>query len=260
MSLLRLGADGQGRARLGLVGFGKVRRGEAKLYKSNRGGEKMNTVKVGELVIDYGILPRAGVNHTHVDTLKNAALAGESFPPIIAERSTRRVVDGLHRLTMYVQLYGTEYEVEVEFRGYANEDELFVAAVAANSTHGLAYTTYDRRRILVEAERRGISREVISSAIKMPVEKAEKKLADGSAFVKTPIGQRERVPLRTGLKGLAGRDLNKKQVEANEKAGMRAEYHCEALVALLRAGLLSWCSKTVRGAVVALHKELAKQV
>jgi hypothetical protein len=220
----------------------------------------VDMVRVGELVIDYGILPRSAVNFAHVGTLKNAALAGASFSPIIAERSTRRVVDGLHRCKMYVQLYGEGHEVEVEFRDFVDENELWLAAVAANSTHGLAYTTYDRRRILVEAERRGISREVISSAIKMPVEKAEKKLADGSAFVKTPIGQRERVPLRTGLKRLAGRDLTKKQVEANEKAGMRAEYHCEALVALLRAGLLSWCSKTVRGAVVALHKELAKQV
>ncbi len=215
----------------------------------------VDTVRVGELVIDYGILPRQAVNFAHVGVIKNAALAGAGFAPIIAERSTKRVVDGLHRYTMYKQLYGAEHDVEVEFRDFADENELFVAAVAANSTHGLAYTTYDRRRILVEAEKRGISREVISSAIKMPVEKADKKLADGSAFVKMPAGQRQRVPLRTGLKKLAGRDLNKKQVEANHKSGMRAEYHCEALLALLRAGLLSWCSKTVRGAVVSTSEQ-----
>jgi hypothetical protein len=220
----------------------------------------VDMVRLGELVIDYGILPRSAVNFAHVGTLKNAALAGVSFPPIIAERSTKRVVDGLHRYTMYVQLYGEEHEVEVEFRDFADENELWLAAVEANATHGLAYTTYDRRRILVEAERRGISREVISSAIKMPVEKADKKLATGSAFVKTPAGDRHRVPLRTGLKKLAGHDLSKRQEEANRKAGMKAEYHCDALVALLRAGLLSWCSKTVRVAVTALHKELAKQV
>jgi len=217
-------------------------------------------VKVGELVIDYDILPRAAVNHTHVGTLKNAALAGESFPPIIAERSTRRVVDGLHRHTMYVQLFGEEHEVEVEFRDYADEKELWLAAVKANATHGLAYTTYDRRRILVEAEKRGISREVISSAIRMPVEKADKKIADGSAFVKTPAGDRERVPLRTGLKPLAGRFLNKKQEEANKTAAMKAEYHCKALIALLRAGLLSFGSKAAKAAVLSLQKELAKQV
>jgi hypothetical protein len=220
----------------------------------------VDMVRVGELVIDYGILPRAAVNFAHVGTLKNAALAGERVPPIIAERSTKRVVDGLHRYTMYVQLYGEEHEVEVEFRDFADENELWLAAVEANATHGLAYTTYDRRRILVEAERRGISREIISSAIKMPVEKADKKLTDGSAFVKTPVGQRQRVALRTGLKPLAGHLLTKKQEEANKQRSMKAEYHADALVKLLRAGLLSWCSKTVRTAVMALHKELVKQV
>jgi hypothetical protein len=220
----------------------------------------VDTVKVGELVIDYGILPRQAVNYTHVDTLKNAALAGESFPPMIAERSTRRIVDGLHRHTMYKQLYGAEHEVEVEFRDYADENQLWLAAVAANSAHGLAYTTYDRRRILVEAEKRGISREVISSAIKMPVEKAEKKLAGGSAFVKTPAGGKERVPLRTGLKPLAGHTLSRKQEDANKQGSMKAEYHAHALVNLLRAGLLSWCSKATKAAVLSLHKELAKQV
>lgn len=220
----------------------------------------MDTIKVGELVIDYGILPRAGLNYTHVDTLKNAALAAASFPPIIAERSTKRVVDGLHRQTMYVQLYGVEHEVEVEFRDFAGENELWLAAVEANAKHGLAYSTYDRRRILVEAEKRGISREIISSAIKMPVEKAEKKLDSGSAFVKTPTGGKERVPLRTGLKPLAGHTLTKKQEEANMHGSMKAEYHASALVKLLRAGLMGWCSKATKTAVIMLHKELAKQV
>lgn len=220
----------------------------------------VDMVKVGELVIDYGILPRAAVNFAHVGTLKNAALAGEGFPPIIAERSTKRVVDGLHRYTMYAQLYGEEHEVEVEFRDFADEKELWLTAVEANATHGLAYSTYDRRRILVEAEKRGISREVISSVIRMPVEKADKKIVDGSAFVKTPTGGRERVPLRTGLKPLAGHFLNKKQEEANKTAAMKAEYHCKALIALLRAGLLSFGSKAAKAAVLSLHKELAKQV
>lgn len=219
----------------------------------------VDTVRVGELVIDYGILPRGGVNFAHVGNLKNAGLAGASFPPMVAERSTKRVVDGLHRYTMYVQLYGEEHDVEVEFCDFADENQLWLAAVEANATHGLAYTAYDRRRILVEAERRGISRDVISSAIKMPIEKADRKLETGSAFVKTPVGDRQRVPLRTGLKSLAGRDLNKKQVEANRKAGMKAEYYCEALVALLRAGLLSWCSKNSACACELLYKELTKR-
>jgi hypothetical protein len=220
----------------------------------------IEAVKVGELLIDHNISPRAGMDFTHVGVLKNALLAGVAFPPIIAERSTRRIVDGLHRYKAYTQLWGEGHEIEVDFRDYADETELFLAAVEANNAHGLRYSTYDRRRILVEAEKRGISRDIISSALKMPVEKADKKIADGSAFVKTPAGERERVPLRTGMKKLAGRDLSKKQEEANKKTGMKAEYHCEALIALLRAGLLTWGSRNVVAMCGSLHKELDKRL
>jgi len=49
----------------------------------------IETVKVGEQVIDYNILPRAAVDFTHVGVLKNALLAGVAFPPIVAERRAR---------------------------------------------------------------------------------------------------------------------------------------------------------------------------
>lgn len=199
----------------------------------------IETVKVGDLVIDHDLSPRSAMNFTHVGVLKNALLSGVAFPPIAAERSTRRIVDGLHRYKAYTQLWGEGHEVDVDFRDYADENELWLAAVEANNSHGLAYSTYDRRRILVEAERRGISREVISGAIKMPVEKADKKIADGSAFVRTLRGGRERVPLRTGMK---------------------AEYHCEALIALLRAGLLTWGNRNAVAMCRPLHKELDKRL
>ena len=178
----------------------------------------MRPLNVGALVIDNNVLPR-GLNFAHVGVLKNALLSGMALPPIIAERSTRRVVDGLHRHKAYMELFGERHEIEVEFRDYANENELFLAAVGANSEHGLPFTTYDRTRILVEAERRGIKREVISNAIKMPVEKADKKIADGSAFVKVPAGAHQRVPLRTGLKPLAGRRLTKAQLGSQPQGG-----------------------------------------
>lgn len=216
-------------------------------------------MELSKITIDISVLPR-GINFVHVNDLKNAALSGAVFPPLIVERATGRLVDGYHRYMLYKQLYGESYDADVEERDYSDDNAVFLAAVEANATHGLAFSTYDRRRILVEAERRGISRDVISSAIKMPVEKADKKLADGSAFIKTPVGGRQRVPLRTGLKPLAGHVLTKKQEQANKDGSMKAEYHAHALVNLLRAGLLSWCSKATKTAVTMLHKELARQV
>ena len=219
----------------------------------------MNTLKIGELVIDNSIFPRSALNYVHVDALKNALLSGAAFPPLIVERSTKRIVDGTHRYNAYKVIYGDQHDVEVEFRDFTDDNELWLAAVEANTAHGLGYGVYDRRKILVEAERRGIKRELIADVLKMPLEKVERRLVTSTAFVKTPAGQ-ERVALRTPMKPLAGRVLTRRQEEANKKSAMTAEYHCRMLMELLRGGLLSWCSRKTKTTVVLLHKELAKQV
>ena len=59
-------------------------------------------------------------------------------------------------------------------------------------------------------------------------------------------------PLRTGWKKFAGRYLTPKQAVANQEAEMKEGCHCEAMAGLLCAGLLSWCSKRIRAAVMAL--------
>lgn len=216
-------------------------------------------LKVGQLIVDETILPRA-LNYVHLSDMKNAALSGATFPPIIADRATKRIVSGLHRYNMFVGLYGGDYLMDVDLLDFGNDDEMFVAAVEANTDHGLPFTTFDRRRILVEAERRGISREIIAAAIKVPVEKADRKLATGSAFVKTAAGDRERVALRTSMKPLAGTNLTKAQVDANKTTSMKVQYYADSLTKLLRAGVLTWGNATAQAAIATLHKELMKRV
>jgi hypothetical protein len=192
--------------------------------------------------------------------MKNAALAGETFPEIIADRASKRIVSGLHRKTLYEQLYGADYETEIDLRDFADENEMFLVAVAENAAHGMGYSTYDRRKILVEAERRGIAKDVIASAIKMPVTQAEKRLVDGSAFVKTAAGGRERVALHTSMKPLHGQDLTQSQEDANSRSGMKTEYHVESLILLLRSNVLQWGSKKSKAAILSLHEELTKHI
>jgi hypothetical protein len=216
-------------------------------------------MRLGDLVIDMSFYPRAGINWTHVEDLKNALLSGTTVPPLIIERSSKRIVDGIHRYNAYDKLYGEEFDARVEERDYRDENELWLAAVELNASHGLSYTTYDRRLILVEAEKRGISKDVVSHVLKMPIEKAEKKLATGSAFVKMG-GVNQRVALRTSMKKLAGHTLTKKQQEANKRASLKVGYHVDALVKLLQAGILKWGSKENRVALQSLKKELAKHL
>jgi hypothetical protein len=219
----------------------------------------MLQIEVGKLVVDMDVLPRV-LNFVHVSTMKNAALSGVTFPAIVVEKGTNRIVSGLHRYFMYKDLHGLDYEVDVEEMTFADDNELYLFAVQQNQAHGLGYSTYDRRKILVEAERRGITREVIADALKMPVDSGTRMLDSGSAFKKTPAGGQERVALRTAMKPLAGRMLNKRQQEANNRANMKAEHHAASLISLLRAGLMTWGSKGAVSSVGMLKRELDKQL
>ncbi len=157
---------------------------------------------IGDLRFDESVYPRSGINFTHVQDLVNASLAGCAFPPIIIDRASKRVVDGVHRYTAYKKLYGANHDTAVDERDYADETELWLAAVAANSDHGLNYTAYERTRILVEGERRGITRAQVATLIHLPVELAEKKIETRTGFVKVPAGGKERVALRSSMKEL----------------------------------------------------------
>ena len=75
----------------------------------------------------------AGQDTDHVRVLSQA----DSLPPIIVQRGTMRVIDGMHRLRA-AQLRG---EKQIAVRFFEGSDDLaFVLAVHANTAHGLPLT------------------------------------------------------------------------------------------------------------------------
>jgi hypothetical protein len=79
-----------------------------------------------------------GVNREHTRAL--AEFDGQ-LPPILVQRRTMRVIDGIHRLCA-ARLLGRE-TIDVRFFD-GDEDEAFVVAVRANARHGLPLTLADR--------------------------------------------------------------------------------------------------------------------
>jgi len=222
---------------------------------------------VKDLVFDKGLYPRNSPNFAHIGTLINALQSGQGLPPIIVEKVTRRIIDGVHRWNAYRKLYGEGYDAPVEVRTYPDDNEAWEDAVRLNAEHGLTYTEYDRTRILGEAEKRGITKEVVANLIHVPVNKLEKKFLSSTAEVRRVIGSgsgkhnvRERVALRTSLKGLAGKTLSRKQEEANKKGGLKAAYCASTLLELLDADLLDWCSKDTRLKLTLLSEALVEKL
>jgi len=81
---------------------------------------------------------RAGEDIGHIEML---ASVEEGLPPILVHRGTMRVVDGMHRLRA-AKLRGDD-RIEVCFFD-GTEQEAFVLAVTANTTHGLPLSLADR--------------------------------------------------------------------------------------------------------------------
>jgi hypothetical protein len=131
---------------------------------------------IKEMVFDKSLYPRNSPNFAHIGTLINALQSGQGLPPIIVEKGTRRIIDGVHRWNAYRKLYGEDYDAPVEERTYVDDNEAWEDAVRLNAEHGLTYTEYDRTRILVEAEKRGITKEVVANLIHVPLDKVEKKI------------------------------------------------------------------------------------
>ena len=84
--------------------------------------------------------PRAsGVDEGHLSALVEA---GDAVPPILVQRSTMQVIDGVHRVRA-AQRRSLEAISAVLFDG--DERQAYVMAVQMNSAHGLPLSLADRK-------------------------------------------------------------------------------------------------------------------
>lgn len=106
-----------------------------------------NTVRVPIEHIRDADSPRSGgIDAVHAESLAQLEV---DLPPIIIQRSTMRVIDGMHRLTA-ARLEGRS-DVRARFLDCGDHDA-FIMAVQLNVTHGMPLSIADRsaaaRRIL----------------------------------------------------------------------------------------------------------------
>jgi len=133
-------------------------------------------IKLDEIIFDKEIYPRDRINWYKVAEYVEAIQAGEQFPPLIVEKNSKKILDGIHRFYAYRKT-GVE-EVEVEFRE-VNEKRLMLVAGMLNSRHGLPLSYSEKRYVAMEtakldesitqvelAKSLGVSQQTISNWIK----------------------------------------------------------------------------------------------
>jgi hypothetical protein len=123
---------------------------------------------VTELVEDLSVYPRRNVNDINVANLVAALEAGAELPPIIADRKTKRIVDGFHRRRAYLRVLGTDTSTAVELRSYRNEAELLADAAHLNTAHGLNLAAFEKRKVVLRLTELGVDDDGIARALHMP--------------------------------------------------------------------------------------------
>ena len=192
-------------------------------------------VKAASLVLDMNVYPRHQVADHHVRDMQNAVEAGVVLPPVIADRKSRRVVDGFNRITRALRYEGEGAMIDVVWRTYRSEQDLFLDAIALNSAHGLKFTSYDMARCIVVADELKIDPEMVASNLHITVERLSELKA-----TKTAIGPGSRiVPIKRTLHHLAGERITHQQIEGNRHAvGHHQLFLVNQVINLLESNLL----------------------
>lgn len=192
-------------------------------------------IKASELVCDYDLYPRTQIDSIHTRQIRDALEAGESLPPIVADKATHRVVDGFHRLRALMALYGGDVEIEIDEREYESDAEIFADALRFNARHGRVLSPFDRSRAVSHGVQLGLSVEAVAKALALRVDRAQEIKLERAG--KTAKGAS--ITLKSTVKHLVGKNLSKRQISANDKAGgMQASYYVNQVINLVEGDAL----------------------
>jgi hypothetical protein len=194
------------------------------------------------LILDLTLYPRSAVDPFRVSRYMHALQAGAVFPPPIVDRETRRVVDGFHRITANLRVHGEDAQMEVEWRDYDSEADLWLDSVTLNASHGLAFSAVDQTRILVRSTELGIDPVRIAGELSITPQRAA-----GMVLTRTAVGPDATVqPLKPIARHLAGTTLTEAQAQANRRAGGNTLwFYAEQVTAAIEAGMVPEDMRTI---------------
>ena len=194
----------------------------------------MRKLKMAELIEDFDFYPRANVDSQHIREIAEAIRAGYEIDPIVVEKKTKRIVDGIHRRRALIRVYGDGHKASVVERTYGSDAEMFIDATRLNVGRGKDLDTHDKAHCVLRAIQIGCTDEDIAAALKVSAQYVGELRVDRTA---TSGGLT--VPIKRTIKHMKGRALNQRQVEANGKlSGMNQSFYVNQVIELIDADLL----------------------
>lgn len=214
------------------------------------------TVGAATLLVDLDLYPRQQLNTFHIARLANALRAGASFPPVIADRATRKLVDGAHRTRATLQVGGPNAVISVAWRDYADEAALFLDAVAANAAHGLALTQIDLTQTILKAERLGADLGDLQRRMHMTPDRFAD-LTRRRAITTEGV----EVALKPSFAHLAGRQITPEAAAANRHGlGVSPRIQLRQLLRSIQSDAIDWQDEPTVALLRAVHDALTQQL
>jgi len=204
---------------------------------------KHKVFKIKELTFDKSFYPRAGVNLVTVLSYASAMKTGSKFPPILVGmyKGKKYVLDGWHRSRAVKQ--NKEKYIEGEYQKFKNEREMYIEAVRRNTTHGLQYSPYEKRRMILRLEELDVDVATIEDLVKIPLDKITKFVANGS-MVNAITGKR--VAVKSTLKPFAGGLASEELLNAQKiMANTGQEHLLDQIIALFRNDAVDFNNREV---------------
>lgn len=194
---------------------------------------------VASLVEDLDFYPRVQIDSTHVGYIAEAIKSGQKMPPIVVDRKTKIIIDGLHRHRAIKRLTKGEGLIEAELRDYEDRKNMLLDAIALNAQHGKALSTCDREHCAILAEQIGLSGMRLRTVLHMTIKTYER--IKQRIVIERSTGEKvatkrtfEPVIISRGLKTFTDR-----QIETNARSsGMTQVFYVNQVIDIIEANLL----------------------
>jgi len=193
----------------------------------------MAKVKAATLVMDFALYPRNAINDYHARELQHALEAGAKLPPVVADRTTKQIIDGFHRVTAALRI-DPKTEIEVLWRDFADDSARFTEAMRLNATHGQRLSTFDMARCAIRAQELKIDPEIVAGVLQLSTSRFEGIISRKTSFVGKDL-----VPIKQTTQHLAQETLSRSQADGVTATGGKQQlYYVNQVINLIEADIL----------------------
>lgn len=228
----------------------------SKLIKSVR-------VKAGSLKFWQYLLGMRPIDTHVVSEYRQAMRVGKVFPALIVDVETKRVISGNHTLKAFLEEYGKNKPIAVEFHSFKNLEDILTVFAQKNVGHGLQLTGFTCKAITQAMIGIKMTHAQIAQILCMPVGKIIKMAGELVMVIGSKsngIQYRKLLPVKNGLDHMVGQTMTQAVYDEHveKDMGVDARQLVDQLYRWVDQNLIDRTDASIVNALVSLRKLLVR--